>query len=323
MRHSAQAEPPAAAGAGDRPPAAGREVVHAPGDRTLPRGGPLRSLLKRLYYSWPFRRLLYGPLDLAERALGRRDPLMPPRRLQYVGRGDFEAQGALLRELLVGRGLGADTDFLDIGCGVGRAAIALVGVIDGGSYRGFDIVPAGIEWCRREISSRHPNFRFELADVNNRQYNPRGGTAAAEYSFPYEDESFDLALASSVFTHMRPDGTRRYLSEAARVLRPGGQLLCEFFLLDEIGLEVVRRGDSAFALDHRFEDPSGVGFLASDGRVPEYNVALAERDLEAIAAAAGLDLVAIEFGRWTGRRGGPQGRFQDLVTLVKPVTTAA
>lgn len=321
MRDSAQAEaaaPAAMASSGTEVEGGGREVVYAPQDRTLPRGGPMRSLLKRLYYSWPFRRLLYGPLDLAERVLGRRDPLTPPRRLQYVGRGDFGLQGVLLRELLIGRGLKADSDFLDIGCGVGRAAIALIPVLDGGSYRGFDIVPGGIEWCRREITSRHPNFRFELADVNNRQYNPHGDTPAHQYSFPYEDESFDLALASSVFTHMRPDGTSRYLAEAARVLRPGGELLCEFFLLDEIGLEVVRRGDSAFALDHRFEDPSGIGFLASDGRVPEYNVALAERDLETIAAAAGVDLVAIEFGRWTGRQGGPQGRFQDLVTLVKP-----
>lgn len=322
MRDGAQVELPAPdsnGGAVDgRPPIGGREVVVAAQDSALPRGGPLRSLLKRLYYSWAFRRLIYGPLDFAERILGRRDPLMPPRRLQYVGRGDFETQGRLLRELLLERGLAADSDFLDIGCGVGRAAIALIPVLDDGSYRGFDIVPAGIEWCRHEITSRHPNFRFELADVNNRQYNPDGGTPADRYTFPYEAESFDLALASSVFTHMRPDGTSRYLTEAARVLRPGGELLCEFFLLDEIGLEVVGRGDSAFALDHRFEDPSGIGFLASDARVPEYNVGLHERDLEAIATAAGLDLVAIEFGRWTGRQGGPQGRFQDLVTLRKP-----
>ena len=242
---------------------------------------------------------------------------MPPRRLQYVGRGDFKMQGVLLRDLLVERGLTAETDFLDIGCGVGRIAVALLPVIDGGSYRGFDIVPAGIEWCQREITSRHPNFQFELADVNNRQYNPRGGTSAREYRFPYEDESFDLALASSVFTHMRPDDTRHYLAEAARVLRPGGELVCEFFLLDGIGMEVVREGSSAFALDHEFEDPSGTKFLGSDARVPEYNVALDESDLETMAAASGLELTDIEFGRWTGRQGGSQGRFQDLATLVK------
>ena len=303
-------------GAGSVPK--GREVVFAPQDRALPRRGPARALLKRLYYSWAFRRLAFTPLDLAERALGRRDPLMPPRRLQYVGRGDFAAQGELMRDLLLGRGLDSETDFLDIGCGVGRMAVALIPVLDRGSYRGFDIVPAGIEWCREEITSRHPNFQFELADVNNRQYNPRGGTPASRYTFPYEDESFDLALASSVFTHMRPDDTSRYLSEAARVLRPGGELVCEFFLLDAVGLEVLGEGNSAFAVDHEFRDPSGVTFLGSDQRVPEYNVALHEHDLEAMAAASGLDLVDIEFGRWTGRSGGPQGRFQDLATLVKP-----
>lgn len=323
MRHGGSTEVPAAASSAGADndataPAADRAVVAAPQDRTLPRGGPARALLKRLYYSWAFRRLVYGPLDLAERALGRRDPLTPPRRLQYVGRGDFEMQGVLLRDLLTSRGLSSESDFLDIGCGVGRIAVALIPVLEEGSYRGFDIVPAGIEWCQSEITSRHPNFRFDLADVNNRQYNRRGGTAAREYVFPYEDDSFDMALASSVFTHMRPDDTSRYLAEAARVLRPGGQLICEFFLLDEIGLEVVREGRSAFALDHEFTDPSGISFRGSDARVPEYNVALEERDLAAMAADAGLELAAIEFGRWTGRRGGPQGRFQDLTTLVKP-----
>ena len=285
----------------------------------LPRRGPGRAVLKRLYYSWAFRSVLYWPLDLIERASGRRDPLMPPRRLQYVGRGDFKAIGAQWRDRLTyGHGLGPATDFLDIGCGVGRIAVALIPTLETGTYRGFDIVPAGIRWCRREITSRHPSFRFELADVRNRQYNPDGGVEASEFEFPYESERFDLAVASSVFTHMRPDGIRRYLAEAARVLRPGGRLVSEFFALDSTAVELLERGRTAFALDHEFVDESGTPFFGSDPRVPEYNVAIREQDLRQMAATAGLEVAGIEFGRWSARSGGPEGRFQDFVTLVKP-----
>ena len=288
-------------------------------ETALPRRGLSRAVLKRLYYSWAFRTLLYGPLDLCERALGQRDPLTPPRRLQYVGRGDFSAHGAHLRDLLASEhGLTPETDVLDIGCGVGRFAVALTETMEGGSYRGFDIVPAGIGWCRREITSRHPRFEFELADVRNRQYNPRGSVTASEYEFPYPDRSFDLAVASSVFTHMRPDGTRRYLAEAARVLRPGGRLVCEFFLLDQAAQVALADGRTAFALDYEFKDASGTPFLGSDARLPEYNAALYEGDVREMAETAGLTVAGIEFGRWSGRPGGPQGRFQDSVTLDKP-----
>lgn len=298
---------------------AARDALLQHQECALPRRGPGRALLKRLYYSWAFRSILYGPLDLAEGLLGRRDPLMPPRRLQYVGRGDFNALGAQLRDRLIqDHGFDPDTDFLDIGCGVGRVAVALVPTLETGSYHGFDIVPAGIGWCKRAITSRHPNFSFELADVRNRQYNPDGKVSASEYVFPYESEMFDLALASSVFTHMRPDGTRRYLAETARVLRPGGRLVCEFFLLDPVAVTLLAEGRTAFALDHEFVDDSGTPFLGSDPRVPEYNAALHEGDLQQMAQEAGLEIAEVEFGRWTGRQGGPEGRFQDFVTLVKP-----
>jgi len=284
----------------------------------LPRRGPGRALLKRLYYSWAFRTLVYGPLDLLERTFRRRDPLVPPRRLQYVGRGDFETIGVQWRyRLIQGHGLQPDTDFLDLGCGVGRIAVALIPTLETGTYAGFDIVPPAISWCEREITSRHPRFTFSLADVRNRQYNPHGSVAASEYVFPYPGDRFDLALASSVFTHMRPDGIRRYLAETARVLRPGGRLVSEFFLLDGTAVDSLEHGRTAFALDHEFRDESGTPFFGSDPRVPEYNVAIRAEDLQAMADDAGLRLEPIEYGRWSGREGGPEGRFQDFVTLVK------
>jgi SAM-dependent methyltransferase len=53
-----------------------------------------------------------------------------------------------MRELA---GLQPTERVLEVGCGIGRIAIALTQYLDGGSYVGFDIVPHGIEWCRTRI----------------------------------------------------------------------------------------------------------------------------------------------------------------------------
>ena len=146
---------------------------------------------------------------------------------------------------------------VDLGCGVGRAAVALIPELTTGSYEGFDVVPGFIRWCRREITSRHPQFRFRVADVGNRQYNRGGGGPATRFTFPYPDDSFDLALAASVFTHMEPDGIRRYLAESRRVLRPGGALVADNVLWSGRVLEPKEPDDHALAAfnQHVLRDP--------------------------------------------------------------------
>src|SRR4029078_11010347 len=97
-------------------------------------------------------------------------------------------------------GLRADSDVLDIGCGIGRAAVALIPVLTEGRYEGLDIVPQFVRGCSREITPRHPRFRFRLADVRNRQYNRHGGRPAAEYEFPFAQAAFHLALGACGLT---------------------------------------------------------------------------------------------------------------------------
>jgi SAM-dependent methyltransferase len=282
--------------------------------------GQVRSWLKGVYYSRTFRAVVFAPLDAYDRIRGRRDPLTPPRRLQYVGRAaDFEAVGADWRERLVrDHGLRPDSDVLDIGCGVGRAAVALIPELLTGTYEGFDVVPQFIRWSRRAITSRHPQFRFRVADVGNRQYNRGGESPAARFTFPYPDGSFDLALAASVFTHMEPDGIRRYLAESQRVLRPGGALVCTFFLVDAEVESLLALQRSAFPLDHELADGAGARYRAADRRVPEYCVGIYERPLLADVAATGLEVEAVERGWWSGREAGPDAPYQDLLRLRRP-----
>jgi len=85
-----------------------------------------------------------------------------------------------------------------------------------------------IDWCRRKISSKYPNFHFQFADIFNGVYNPKGKIKPVEYKFPYENESFDFVFVKSVFTHMLPQDMEHYFSEIARVLRKDGRCLITF-----------------------------------------------------------------------------------------------
>src|SRR5439155_26776504 len=115
---------------------------------------------------------------------------------------------------------------LDLGCGIGRMAVALTRYLDHrGSYEGLDIVEAGIKWCTKHVTPRFPSFRFQLADVFNSHYNPKGKFKPSEYRLPYQADDFDFVFLTSVFTHMFAPEVENYLSEVHRVLRPGGRCL--------------------------------------------------------------------------------------------------
>jgi SAM-dependent methyltransferase len=175
----------------------------------------------------------YVPAALRDLRLfltGKADPELPPFRLRRVGAGDFRAMGAWVRDLLVENGLRPADRVLDIGCGVGRVAIALNGYLDAtASYEGFDADRSIIRWCRKNITARDPRFRFTHARVRAPGYS-LFGRPAERFRFPYADGAFDFAFATSVFTHMQPAETANYLAEAGRVLAPGGRLLATFFL---------------------------------------------------------------------------------------------
>jgi SAM-dependent methyltransferase len=269
---------------------------------SLPR--PVRSAL-RMAHALPF--------DALDAALGRRDPLVPPRRLRFVGDGDYTGIGEqFLRYFVDLGGLRPSESVLDIGCGVGRMAAPLTRYLDAeGRYEGFDIVPAGIDWCRANITPRHPRFHFQLADIRNPEY--RGGSQeAAEYRFPFDDASFDFAFATSVFTHMRPGEVRRYVSELGRVLRPGGRGLFTCFLLNSESLARIADGTSSMAFMHELD-----GFRTTDLRTPEAAIALPEDFVRTCFTEAGLVVAEpIRYGSWSGRPDFLSA--QDIVIAHKP-----
>jgi SAM-dependent methyltransferase len=243
--------------------------------------------------------------DALDALTGRRDHLTPPRRMSgYVGPGDFRATG----EEFLGyfRELGAlrpEDRVLEIGCGIGRMARVLAGVLrPPGAYDGFDVVAGGIAWCEHRYRDTAAPFHFAHADLRNSAYNPGGALDAGSYRFPYDDGAFDLVIATSLFTHLLPAATEHYLSEAARVLAPGGRLFCTWLLFS-----AQRPAPAEFGV---LDAGTGTAVRVADPAVPEDAVAYEEAWLTQRLPARGLSLHALAHGTWSGRDG---RSFQDIV----------
>ncbi|WP_409524934.1 class I SAM-dependent methyltransferase [Nitrincola sp. MINF-07-Sa-05] len=124
---------------------------------------------------------------------------------------------------------------LDIGCGVGKMARFLA-INPALRYIGFDIYLPAIKWCQREFARVYGDrFRFEHFDGHSSMYNPGGTVKVQDYRFPVGDDSIDLAIGASIFTHLYEEDMRHYFVETVRVLRAGGVAVFSIHTLDEVG----------------------------------------------------------------------------------------
>lgn len=194
--------------------------------------------------------------------------LMPDSELDAPGNGDFLHIGKYFNQLLVEHcGLKEDSVVLDIGCCNGRMAIPMTQILTTGRYEGFDTIQRHIDWDKEHIQSKFPDFNFQRVDVHNGSYNPEGVILSRDFIFPYEDDTFDIALATSVFTHVTDIADiEQYLKETARVLKKGGKTLFTFFLSDD-----TSRGSN----DHFAIHPEDVIFKVAE----KAGLKVAESDL--------------------------------------------
>lgn len=248
--------------------------------------------------------------DFVKRLI-KRELHLPPWWLRDVGGSDFVDTGEEFLDLFIRVGnLQPEEQILEIGCGSGRMAIPLTRYVSSdGAYKGIDIVKQSVAWCQQHISRRHSNFRFLHADLYNKRYNPAGRYQAKDYTFPFQDECFDFIFLTSVFTHLLPEDTRRYLLEIARLLRQSGRGFFTFFLLNETQQTLARQGRN----DIHFKYGTDLCRMR-DESVPESALAYDERYLLELLSECGLELYdQVHYGTWSGREEGLS--YQDILLV--------
>jgi ubiquinone/menaquinone biosynthesis C-methylase UbiE len=97
---------------------------------------------------------------------------------------------------------------LDVGCGDGASLWLLMRLgFEAGNLHGVDLLESRIAGAR----ARHPLVHFDCADATR---------------LPFEDDSFDLVMESTMFIHATDEVlARKIAAEMIRVTKPGGTLL--------------------------------------------------------------------------------------------------
>jgi ubiquinone/menaquinone biosynthesis C-methylase UbiE len=235
----------------------------------------------------------------------------PPEDLHICfGGGDFRAIGSKMISFCKEKlDLAPNENVLDIGCGIGRLAFPLLEYLgENGKYEGFDTFPVGVKWCSENITPEFPNFKFQLVDIFNNTYNPYAQTKASEFIFPYEDNTFDLVMLNSVFTHMMPDDINNYLSEIDRVLNDTGRVFVTYFLINKESSELMKSGKSV----HDFQK-FGV-FYTADPKEPMDAVGYDEHFMFNLFEKYNFKIKEILYGTWCGRNA---TNHQDIVLLTR------
>jgi len=270
-------------------------------------------MLRSIYYSLSpkqrllLRRIVYFPIDLFR----KRHELEPPKGYIYTGPGNYIEIGETFFEYFKTYGnIQPNSRILDIGSGIGRMAIPFTKFLnEEGSYKGFDVVAQGVDWCTENITSKYPNFTFTFTPLKNDLYNLNTSEEAKNFTFPYQDASFDFAFLTSVFTHMMPNDVLHYLTEIHRVLATDKICLATFFILDKTSTQFMQSSNMNFSIQHK-------DFALMNEKVKEANVAYKKDYIFAHFEAKGFEIVNFFPGTWSGRTENTLS-YQDIIVLKK------
>lgn len=126
--------------------------------------------------------------------------------------------GKLQLDYLVEQGLQPEHYLLDVGCGPLRAGVHFIGYLEPGHYAGVDKRGARLERAAEVELPRHGlEDKAPLLLVNE------------DFEFSKLGQTFNYAIAQSVFTHLPLNSIVRCLVEMSRVLRPGGRFFATIY----------------------------------------------------------------------------------------------
>jgi SAM-dependent methyltransferase len=126
--------------------------------------------------------------------------------------------GKLQLDYLVEQGLRPEHFVLDVGCGPLRAGVHFIGYLEPGHYAGIDKRGDTVERARKvELPRYGLEDKDPLLLVNG------------AFEFTKLGQTFDYAIAQSVFTHLPVNSIVRCLVEMAKVLRPGGRFYATIY----------------------------------------------------------------------------------------------
>ena len=246
-------------------------------------------------------------------------PTPPLEMISHIGGvsgENFREVGMILVCDLIRFGLLANPNasIADIGCGCGRIAMFIAPALSNSSiYHGFDTWSEGIRWATDNLTSHYPNFVFKTLSDTQKE---TGYRADFFHRIDLDDNSCDLVLVTSLFTHLRYSAVVYYMKEIYRIMKKGARAYLTFFIYDEESCQIAKHIHARTFPDKDLESDE-YGFYTINGSYADSY--FKEKTILDIIHESDCTLHIKKFGFWRGDKYKEDrpGGYQDLFIIGK------
>jgi SAM-dependent methyltransferase len=197
--------------------------------------------------------------------------------------GFWEEVGRLQFEFLLSNGLKPSDHLLDIGCGCLRGGVHFASYLARRHYWGID--------SNQSLLDVGYDVELKLTGLTRRVSRSQL-LCNDEFRFDLFQQTFDMAIACSLFTHLPANRIKLCMYRLAKVTRPGGRLFATYFEVPE-----------NHPFDEAFGRPQGISTLA-------YKDPFHYQVLELRALTSGMPWRLEWSGEWNHPRGQSMAIFE-------------